>query len=376
MARAKSSQQSAEAYLDSILPMRPGTRVDPDAWLVDVDLIDPNPYQPRQHFNKAKLRSLAESMRSGGQIQPLLLRPNPEKAGRYQLIAGERRLRAAIEGGIRQLQAVVREISNYDAARLARRENDDREDLSAIEKAYSMITIGFLTMGKRPPAFGPLTEEQLKEFPYSAIAPEFGMTPRSIRRYVDLFTLDADSFEWMAPGDTEQTDNDGDSEIEPPTRSEKYGRALLSLQGKPELQDQLRQAIEAEKLTGEGALSRADVLLGKVTPGSLSGPGAPAGQTQGSGFDTAGSSNGTSTRSIELGVGDGSSSAGTAGSPQSSTPSKKPDVIEHNIKPATSLLANAVRELTGARVSGPYRIKAKAEIALLKSHLEKLEGIL
>jgi len=105
---------------------------------VAVDLIDANPFQPRRTFSPDKLKELADSIRSSGVVQPVLLRRADE---RYQLIAGERRLRAARVAGLTTIPAVVREIGDRDALELALTENLLREDLNQIEAAqgYALL---------------------------------------------------------------------------------------------------------------------------------------------------------------------------------------------------------------------------------------------
>ncbi len=99
---------------------------------VAVDQIDPNPFQPRRTFSADKLKELADSIRSSGLVQPVLLR---RADGRYQLIAGERRWRAARQAGLTVIPAVVREIGDRDALELALTENLLREDLNPLEAA-------------------------------------------------------------------------------------------------------------------------------------------------------------------------------------------------------------------------------------------------
>ncbi len=94
--------------------------------------IDSNPYQPRQEFDEAEIESLAQSIREHGVIQAVIVR---RVGQRYQLIAGERRLRAAIKAGKTQVPAQVREADDRQMAELAIIENLQRKDLNALEKA-------------------------------------------------------------------------------------------------------------------------------------------------------------------------------------------------------------------------------------------------
>ncbi|HZZ29061.1 MAG TPA: ParB/RepB/Spo0J family partition protein [Pirellulales bacterium] len=96
--------------------------------------IDGSPHQPRDDFNDADLESLTQSLRDHGLIQPIVVR---RLGDRYQLIAGERRLRAAIKAGWSQVPAQIREADDRQVAELAIIENLQRKDLNAIEKAAS-----------------------------------------------------------------------------------------------------------------------------------------------------------------------------------------------------------------------------------------------
>ncbi|HEY2387287.1 MAG TPA: ParB/RepB/Spo0J family partition protein [Candidatus Binatia bacterium] len=102
---------------------------------VAVDRIQPNPRQPRTEFDEAALQELAASIRTQGIIQPLLVRPSPANDGDYELVAGERRLRAARLAGVREVPIVVRELSDRESLELALVENIQRDDLSPLEEA-------------------------------------------------------------------------------------------------------------------------------------------------------------------------------------------------------------------------------------------------
>ena len=99
---------------------------------LEVDRIAPNPFQPRRAFHQEKIEEMAASMRDQGVIQPLLVR---RQGDRYELIAGERRLRAAVKAGLREVPVVVKEASDVEALQLALIENLQREDLNPIEEA-------------------------------------------------------------------------------------------------------------------------------------------------------------------------------------------------------------------------------------------------
>ncbi|WP_317382307.1 ParB/RepB/Spo0J family partition protein [Megasphaera stantonii] len=99
---------------------------------IDIDLISPNPKQPRRAFSDEALQSLAESIRQYGLIQPVVVQ---KKGGAYELIAGERRLRAAKLCGLTKIPAVVRDCAPQASAELALIENLQREDLDPVEEA-------------------------------------------------------------------------------------------------------------------------------------------------------------------------------------------------------------------------------------------------
>ncbi len=101
---------------------------------VDIDLIDPSPAQPRTHFDESRLEELAQSIRSNGIVQPLLVR---RRGARFQLIAGERRWRAAQRAGLVRVPAVVREVPDDKLLELALIENIQRQELNAIEEAHA-----------------------------------------------------------------------------------------------------------------------------------------------------------------------------------------------------------------------------------------------
>src|SRR5271154_647923 len=118
---------------------------------VDIDLIDPSPYQPRTRFREEALEELSRSIQATGIVQPLVVR---RIGPRFQLIAGERRWRAAQRASLRRVPAVVREVADEMALEMTLVENLQREDLNPIEqaRAFQRLTDGFH-----------LTQEQVAE---------------------------------------------------------------------------------------------------------------------------------------------------------------------------------------------------------------------
>ena len=99
---------------------------------IDIDLVEPSPYQPRTRFREEALEELSRSIRASGIIQPIVVRP---VGNRYQLIAGERRWRAAQRAGLRRVAAIVRQVADELALEMTLVENIQREDLNAMEAA-------------------------------------------------------------------------------------------------------------------------------------------------------------------------------------------------------------------------------------------------
>ena len=100
-----------------------------------IELIQRNPDQPRRDFDEQDLEDLANSIRERGVLQPILVRPAPGEPGQYQIVAGERRWRAAQRAGLREIPTVVREFDDLETLEIAIIENVQRADLNAIEEA-------------------------------------------------------------------------------------------------------------------------------------------------------------------------------------------------------------------------------------------------
>lgn len=100
---------------------------------LDVNLLQPGKYQPRTHMDEAALTELADSIKQQGLMQPVLVRPIPNL--RYEIIAGERRWRAAKLAGLTEIECLVREVPDEAAIAMALIENIQREDLNPLEEA-------------------------------------------------------------------------------------------------------------------------------------------------------------------------------------------------------------------------------------------------
>ena len=154
--------------LDALIPS-----LQPAVEQVDVDLIAPNPHQPRTVFDPEALSELAESIKEHGVIQPLIVsRPADRSGAPFQLIAGERRLLAARQAGLERVPVIVKEASPQALLELALVENLQRQDLGALEEAFAFKRLG--------DEFG-LTQE--------AIAQRVGRSRSAIANSLRLLTL-------------------------------------------------------------------------------------------------------------------------------------------------------------------------------------------
>ncbi len=125
--------------LEAILSASSEARTDEELRHLPVELIAPNPRQPRKHFDEDSLNALAGSLSERGVLQPVLVKPNP--GGTYELVAGERRWRAAQIAGLREIPALVRPRDDAATLELALIENMAREDLNPIEEARACAAL-------------------------------------------------------------------------------------------------------------------------------------------------------------------------------------------------------------------------------------------
>ena len=147
---------------------------------IDIDLIEPSPYQPRTRFREEALDELARSIQSSGIIQPLVVRPI---GTRFQLIAGERRWRAAQRAGLNKVSVIVREVSDEIALEMTLVENIQREDLNAIEAARAFERL--------------MDEFQLTQ---EAVAERTGKDRATVANSVRLLKLESTIQDWIEEG--------------------------------------------------------------------------------------------------------------------------------------------------------------------------------
>lgn len=139
--------------------------------VLPIHCLEPNPYQPRRQFDKDALERLAESLNRDGMMQPILVRP--VEAGRFQILAGERRWRAARQAGWTEIQVLVREVGEQQAAELALIENEHREQVARLDTARAAENL--------------MKREGLTHDELAAI---LGMERSSVTNLLRLLTLD------------------------------------------------------------------------------------------------------------------------------------------------------------------------------------------
>jgi len=147
---------------------------------VDIDLVEPSPYQPRTRFREEALDELARSIQASGIIQPIVVRPI---GSRFQLIAGERRWRAAQRAGLKKASAIVRQVSDELALEMTLVENIQREDLNPIEAARAFERL--------------MDEFQLTQ---ELVAERTGKDRATVANAVRLLKLEPNIQDWIEEG--------------------------------------------------------------------------------------------------------------------------------------------------------------------------------
>src|SRR5690349_14487102 len=182
---------SAAAATPARQPMQAGPQE------IDIDLIEPSPYQPRTKFHEQALDELARSIKTSGIIQPLVVRPI---GSRFQLIAGERRWRAAQRAGLTKVSAIVKQVPDELALEMTLVENIQREDLNAMEAARAF-------------------ERLMDEFHLTqeAVAERTGKDRATVANAIRLLKLEPKVQEWIEDGKL----------------SAGHGRALLAIPDAP-----------------------------------------------------------------------------------------------------------------------------------------------
>ena len=191
----------AESRLSNAFAITEGQEADLDAVILSRDSIDPDPDQPRVFFDEAKLRELGEDLRQHAlqPLQPLIVRPHPLREGRFMIVAGERRWRAAgwEFGDIERLRCTLRNLNEEQVALIQGAENDKREDTSVIAKGRNYNRV-----------------KNASGLTWAEVGLRVGASEQTVLRHVRLLRLPRDVQDF----------------IEKNALSEKHGRAFLWLQ--------------------------------------------------------------------------------------------------------------------------------------------------
>ncbi len=192
--------------LEALLP-QVGETASGQIVLVSTAKIDPNPFQPRQDWDQDELQSLADSIRAQGLLQPLVLR---KQSGRFQVVAGERRLRAARLAGMAEVPAVIRDADDTQMLVLALVENIQRKDLGPMEKAENFSRLSGM--------FG-LTQEE--------VGRQIGLSRSTVANFVRLLELPESVKDLMRSGELAMG----------------HGRALLGLRTRASMESAAALAV-------------------------------------------------------------------------------------------------------------------------------------
>ena len=195
---------------------------------VAVEDLEPNPDQPRQHFEKQALDQLADSIKQFGVLQPLVV--TPVEGGTYAIIAGERRWRAAQQAGLKKVPTVVRTTKDLERLEIAIVENVQRVDLSPLEQAVSIERL-----------------HQQFNMTYEAVAKRLGKASSTVNNIVRLLQLPEAAR----------------SALHEKKISEGHARAILALKDLPEKQNDLLKAI----ISGDWSVRQAERYVVSIKEG-------------------------------------------------------------------------------------------------------------
>jgi len=225
-------QPTAAGSAAAAMPARQPTQGGPQE--IDIDLIEPSPYQPRTKFHEQALDELARSIKASGIIQPLVVRPI---GSRFQLIAGERRWRAAQRAGLNKVSAIVKQVPDELALEMTLVENIQREDLNAMEAARAF-------------------ERLMDEFHLTqeSVAERTGKDRATVANAIRLLKLEKQIQEWIEEGKL----------------TAGHGRALLAV---PEQQLRMRYAHRASR--GALTVRQIEKLAARRSQGKHPQPPAP-----------------------------------------------------------------------------------------------------
>jgi ParB family chromosome partitioning protein len=185
---------------------------------ISIERLTPNPNQPRKTFYEETITELAESIREQGLLSPIIVRPDGNK---YQIIAGERRYKAAQQAGLKEVPALIRKVSDGEARIISLIENIQREDLNDIDRASALRELK-VNLG----------------LPWEKLAQKLGLTKQRVLDLVGLLDLPEEIKE----------------DIRQKKITEKHGRALRQLLDQAEVLRDVFNFLKEKKLTGDESL--------------------------------------------------------------------------------------------------------------------------
>ena len=204
---------------------------------IETDKIDPNPYQPRRDFDAEKIKELAQSIKVYGLLQPIIVRQVEKDTDRYQLIAGERRLKACQELGRQSIGAVMRELPDNAVATIALIENLQRENLNFLEEAEGYVRL--------------MEEFNLTQ---EVLAQRLGKSQSTIANKIRLLKLPESVKNQMLSG----------------AITERHARALLKLDS-PQKQTELVEEVKRKGLNVKETEKRIEDKMSATEPSSQKG---------------------------------------------------------------------------------------------------------
>ncbi len=194
---------------------------------ISIDKILANPNQPRKTFNEETIEELAESIKEHGVLSPIIVRPLGEK---YEIIAGERRFRAAVMNELKEIPAIIKKVTDNDAKIISLIENIQREDLNDVDRAAALKELK-VNLG----------------LPWNEIGKKLGLTKTRILDLVGLLSL---------PDEIQD-------DIRHKKLTEKHGRALRQIADQEEKLPEVAAFIKENKLTGEQSIELVRAIKGQ-----------------------------------------------------------------------------------------------------------------
>jgi ParB family transcriptional regulator, chromosome partitioning protein len=194
---------------------------------IPIDKIFADPNQPRKTFNEDTISELAESIKEHGVLSPIIVRPSE---GKYEIIAGERRYKAAVINGIKEIPAIIKKVTNNDAKIISLIENIQREDLNDVDRAAALKELK-VNLGS----------------PWEDIAKKLGLSKRRVLDLIGLLAL------------PEEIQDD----IRHKKLTEKHGRALRVIADQEEKLIEVATFIKENKLTGDQSIGLVRAIKGQ-----------------------------------------------------------------------------------------------------------------